>query len=92
MSNEQMINDCTKQIRSKLNVWMKDSAELFDMADLSDSEMLAATLAELIHLSVKIIGRFAPRMPAEEFGEYMAGALREYKSETANKRRARDAT
>jgi hypothetical protein len=92
MSNNdqrRMLADCTKQVHDKLGLWFKDTADLFQMADLSDAEMLSTVIAELTHLTAKIIGRFAPNMPSDEFGEYMAGALREYKAEAKRKQAER---
>jgi len=73
LTMEQLCNDIVKARHDKLVVWIKDTVDLFEMANLPEQECLSCITSELLATATKLISR--SDMPTKDFGEMMRQAL-----------------
>ena len=81
MSKEQIKFDLRKQVGLKLNQWAKDMFALYDMADLSAKDSLAAIATETSLLLTTILAKTTDMTP-EEFGRFMTKTFAKQREET----------
>ena len=81
-----LCKDIVKARHEKLIVWMTDTVDLFEMANLSEQECLSCITSELIYLAVKLVSD-GTSLPPKEFGEMMREALEMRRKDTRERNR-----
>jgi len=86
-TNQQLLRDVSAQTRTKLQKWITDTAELFEMADLPHRECMSVIMSEMTYHAIRMLDQFTEITP-EQFGEIMKATLADLKKAKARKRNA----